>query len=42
MAMSFAGHSNIATTNKYAAREDMTNPKIRQEVEASFADLVKA
>ena len=42
MAMSFAGHSNIATTNKYAAREDMTHPKIRKEVEASLAKLVGA
>jgi integrase len=42
MAMSFAGHSNIATTNKYAAREDMTSPKIRKEVEASLAALVGA
>lgn len=41
-AMAFAGHSNIATTNKYAAREDMTDPKIRREVEASFAKLAPA
>ncbi|MGA9571919.1 MAG: site-specific integrase [Candidatus Acidiferrales bacterium] len=39
MAMSFAGHSNIQTTNKYAAREDMTHPKMRDEVEASMAEL---
>lgn len=39
-AMAFAGHSSIATTNKYAAKDDMTSPGIRKEVEEAQAELV--
>lgn len=39
-AMKFAGHSDIATTNKYAAADDMTSPKVRKAVEAAMAELV--
>jgi integrase len=39
-AMAFAGHSNIATTNKYAAPDDMTSPGVRKQVEESFEELV--
>jgi integrase len=41
-AMKFAGHSSIQTTNKYAAPDDLTNQKVRKQVEESMAELVGA
>jgi integrase len=39
-AMAFAGHTDIATTNKYSAPDDMTSPAVRNQVEESFEELV--
>jgi integrase len=39
-AMDFAGHSRATTTDKYIAKNSMTNPKIRPEVEEAMAELV--